>query len=489
MAFRLYFVFLFVIQVFFCSGQTVEWGNPQKIKQKNLYSQIVGETPAGIFVLRCKNNDFSSEVILEKYKLNLTLDQSMPAPISINGTIERVLLVNGELQIFISARNTQTNAIDILVQKVDANLKAVGLPNVICTFPASSMLDKRKIQIKTSADKKKVLMMFLTKGASVGECKLNLYAYNESIQQIFGKQFTLNVQADDVFITNFETDNEGNAFVLIDFPMTNGSKLADNREFFLYAYYPAEDKMLAYPIGNENLFIEELALTLNNFNHTVSVMGFYSEGNNSVVNGFFMERFNINTKATEEKYASVIDMESLKSVTGAKLERKNPDFKNYYIRKLIPRSDGGVFMVAEKFTKVEQHFNYYQNNIPQDGVRITYNFDDVVLFSVNKDGSIHFGDMIRKRQGSVGDGGYLSGVFTMTTQDNIFLMYNSELDKDGNIMVHTVNYEGKTDERIAVKSTNFSVALIPSECKQTGASSMLGGTIKDKQFTLMRITY
>jgi hypothetical protein len=297
------------------------------------------------------------------------------------------------------------------------------------------------------------------------------------------------VQADEVFITNYDTDNDGNAFVLIDFPMTNGSKIADNRDFFLYAYYPSEDKMLAYPIGNENLFIEELALTLNNFNHTVSVMGFYSEGNNTVVNGFFMERFNIKTRATEEKYASIIDMESLKSVTGAKLERKNPDFKNYYIRKLIPRSDGGAFMVAEKFTKVEQHFNYYQNNIPQDGVRITYNFDDVVLFSVNKDGSIHFGDMVRKRQSSVGDAGYLSGVFTMTTQDNIFLMYNSELDKDGNIMVHTVNYEGKTDERIAVKSTNFSVALIPSECKQTAATSMLGATIKDKQFTLMRITY
>jgi hypothetical protein len=37
------------------------------------------------------------------------------------------------------------------------------------------------------------------------------------------------------------------------------------------------------------------------------------------------------------------------------------------------------------------------NNIPQEGVRVTYNYDDVALFSINKDGSIHFGDLLRKR--------------------------------------------------------------------------------------------
>jgi hypothetical protein len=129
------------------------------------------------------------------------------------------------------------------------------------------------------------------------------------------------------------------------------------------------------------------------------------------------------------------------------------------------------------------------NNMPQEGIRITYNYDDVALFSINKDGSFHFGDIIRKRQSSVGDGGYISGVTTIPTQDNIFILYNSELDKDGNIMAHNVNYQGKSEERIAVKSSNFSVALIPSECKQTGTNTMIGATIKDKQFTLMRLTF
>ncbi|MCF8254537.1 MAG: hypothetical protein K9H61_00545 [Bacteroidia bacterium] len=478
-----------MLKTFWSYGQTVEWGNPQKIKQKNLYSQIVGETSNGVFLLRCKTSDFTNEVLIEKYKTNLSLELSVPVPLSINGNIERVLLVNNDLHVFISAKNTQTNHIDILDQKLDATLKPVGIPNVICSFPTNQFIEKRRIQIKLSSDRTKVLMMFITKSSITGESKLNLYGYNDQIQQQFGKQFTLNEDPDDVFVTNYEIDNFGNAFVLIDFPSKEKKDLVDGRDFFLYAYYPIEDKMLAYELGNSQLFIEELGLVVNNFNHTVSVFGFYSEPGKNVINGYFYERFNIEKRTTEEKYAGLLDVEVLQQVTGGKIEKRNADLKNYYIRKIIPRSDGGVFFVAEKYTRIEQRFNYYLNNMPQEGVRITYNYDDAALISINPDGSIHFGDIIRKRQSSVGDGGYVSGIVTLATTDNIFILYNSELGTEGNIMAHNVNYQGKSDEKIAVKSSNFSVAIIPSEVKQTGPNTILAGTIKDKQYALMRITF
>lgn len=485
---RLFFLLLFSTSIF-CFGQNVEWGNPQKIKQKNLYSQIIGEASHGIYVLRCKNQDFSREVFIEKYKTNLSIENSVPLPISINGNIERVLLVNNELYVFISAKNTITNQIDILVQKLEPNLKPVALPTVIASLPSSQFIDKRKIQIKTSSDKKKVLILFLSRGDNPGESKLNLYAYDDSMQQIFGKQFVLNERSDDVFITNFESDNLGNAFILIDFPTKNPKIQADNRDFFLYAYYPKEDKMLAYQLGNEQMFVEELALNINNFNQTVSVAGFYSSENGSLVNGYFFERFSITKKSTEEKYATIFDPILLTQISGGKMDKRSPELKNYYIRKLIAKSDGGLLMVAEKYTRTEQRYNYYMNNMPQEGVRVAFNYDDVAIISINKDGSIQFGDLIRKRQSSVGDGGYLSGIACFPTQDQIFVLYNSELDKDGNIMLHQVNYLGKSDERIVVKSSSFSVALIPSDCKQTGPMSFIGSTIRDKQYTLIRLTF
>jgi hypothetical protein len=440
-------------------------------------------------VLRCKNQDFSRDVILEKYKINLSLEVSTPAPITINGNIERALLVNNELYFFISAKNTITNNIDILAQKVEPSLKAAGLPFVIASVPSNQIIDKRKIQIKTSADKKKVVMLFISKGETGGESKLNLYAYDESVQQIFGKQFILNDRPDDVFITNFELDNLGNAFVLLDFPAKNPKIQVDNRDFYLYSYYPQEDKMLAYQLANEQMFVEELSLCINNFKQTVSVAGFYSSENGSLVNGYFMERFNISKKVTEEKYAAALDPALLAQITGGKIDKRSPELKNYYIRKLVSRSDGGIIIIAEKFTRSEQRYSYYMNNMPQEGVRIAYNYDDVAIISVNKDGSIQFGDLLRKRQTSVGDGGYVSGITCIPTQDQIFILYNSELDKDGNIMARNVNFLGKAEERIAVKSSSFSVSLIPSDGKQTGPNTFIGSTIKDKQYTLIRLTF
>jgi hypothetical protein len=485
---RLFFLFLSSMNIF-CFGQNVEWGNPQKIKQKNLYSQIIGEATHGIYVLRCKNQDFSREVYIEKYKTNLSLENSVPMPISINGNIERVLLINNELFAFVSAKNTITNNIDILVQKIESTLKPVGIPFVVASLPSNQFIDKRKIQIKTSADKKTVLILLLSRGENAGESKLNLYAYDDGLQQIFGKQFTLNDSPDDIFITNFESDNFGNAFVLLDFPTKNAKTKVDNRDFFLYAYYPREDKMLAYQLANDQIFIEELALSVNNFNQTVSVAGFYSSENGALVNGYFFERFSINKKTTEEKYAALLDPTLLSQILGGKMDKRTPELKNYYIRKLIARSDGGILVVAEKYTRTEQRYSYYMNNMPQEGIRIAYNYDDVAIISINKDGSIQFGDLIRKRQSSVGDGGFVSGIACFPTQDQLYVLYNSELDKDGNIMLHQVNYLGKADERIVVKSSSFSVALIPGDCKQTGPNSFIGSTIRDKQYTLIRLTF
>jgi hypothetical protein len=247
--------------------------------------------------------------------------------------------------------------------------------------------------------------------------------------------------------------------------------------------------MLAYQLANEQIFVEELSLCVNNFKQTVSVAGFYSSENGSLINGYFMERFNISKKVTEEKYAATIDPALLAQITGGKIDKRSPELKNYYIRKLISRSDGGVLIIAEKFTRSEQRYSYYMNNMPQEGIRIAYNYDDVAIISVNKDGSIQFGDLLRKRQTSVGDGGYVSGITCIPTQDQVFILYNSELDKDGNIMARNVNFLGKAEERIAVKSSSFSVSLIPSDGKQTGPNTFIGSTIKDKQYTLIRLTF
>lgn len=467
-------------------GQTIEWGNPQKLKNKNLYAQIIGENSSGLYMLRCKNAEFASDVIIEKYKSNLSLELSIDVPLTVNGLLERVLIVEGDLYLFMSAKNIGANTIDILSQKLDANLKPVGQPKVLCNFAANLYLEKRKIQIKTNAAKTMVGIMFLSKSADNQGCKLNVFAYKGAEQQVFGKQFPIQAEPKEVFLTAFDLDNQGNSFVLLDYPRETTSKAIDPRAFFMYAYYPESDRMLAYELGNEKLFIEELGMAINNFNKTVSVFGFCSGTSDGDVNSYFFERFSIESKEQTLQFSKEVNPEMLEKLVPGRLEKTPVSLKNFYIRKLIPRSDGGILVVAEKFTRIEQRYNYYLNNMPMEGVRVIFNYDEVAIASFEASGEIQFIDPIRKKQSMVGDQG-TAGIAVVSTPDNILVLYNSELDKDGNIMIHQTNYQGKSDEKILIKNTNFSIALIPAEYKQVGALSLVATTIKDKLFTLLRV--
>jgi hypothetical protein len=469
-------------------GQTIEWGNPQKIKTKNLFTQIIGETSNGLFVLRCKNGEFSSDLIIEKYKGNLNQELSLSMPLSVNGLVERVLLINNELFVFMSAKNISTNSIDILSQKLDENLKLVGSPVVICSFPVAVYLEKRKIQIKTNAAKTMLGIMFLSKSTDGNGCKLNVYAYQGASQQIFGRQFNIESAHKDVFLTAFDLDNDGNAFILLDFPKKVEGESLDNRAFYFYAYYHDQDKMYAYDLASKDMFIEELGFTVNNFNKSISVFGFYSSAEGKDVNGYFYQRYSTISKETLVRYQTLVQPEILEKLIPGKGEKYALGLNNFYIRKLIPRSDGGIFMAAEKYTRVEQRYNYYLNNMPMEGVRVIYNYDDVALWSINADGTIHFTDVVRKKQSAVGDIGN-AGISIVPTQDFIHILYNSELDKDGNVMLHSVNYQGRVEEKILIKNTNFNISLVPSEFRQVAANSLVAATIKDKLFTLVRIKF
>jgi hypothetical protein len=49
--------------------------------------------------------------------------------------------------------------------------------------------------------------------------------------------------------------------------------------------------------------------------------------------------------------------------------------------------------------------------------------------------------------------------------------------------------KGKIENKILVKAINASLLIIPTDCKQISANSLLACTIRDKRFTLMRITF
>ena len=468
-------------------AQSVEWSNPQKIKSKTGYSQIVGESTSGIYVLRCKDNAFSKDVIIEKYKSNLAQELSIPMPVNINGILERVLLFDNTLYVFISAKNTVSNNIDLLLQKLDENLKPIGTAQVIISTNSDEIDNKTHFYIKHSSEKKFIGVMFLSIGKEKNSSNLNLFSFNLNMQQQYGKRYDVPYSIDDIFITSYDMSNEGDSYLLIDYPKPGTKKRAsDPRSFFLYTYFLGMDKMLEYEVGQADAFIEEIGMCLNNYSKKISIAGFYSADNSKKIAGYFYYVLDLATNELTTKRFENLPIDFISKRYNSK---SNDDLSDLYIRKMVARSDGGCLLLAEKYYLSKQTYTYYVNGFPQTNSRTVYNYDDVQIISFNADGSLQFNNTISKSQNSISDGGYYSSIVPIITPENLYILHNSDVNSEGDMMMSYTNNKGQMDNKILVKAINTSALIIPSEAKHVSANCILACSLRDKRFTLMRITF
>ena len=108
----IFVIFIFSVKL---KAQTIEFGQPIKVKSKINYTQIIGSNEQGSFLIRCRDNSFKKEVVIEKYNAKLTLDLSKEITLSIPALIEKVILINQQIYVFVTAKNNTTNKIDFLV--------------------------------------------------------------------------------------------------------------------------------------------------------------------------------------------------------------------------------------------------------------------------------------------------------------------------------------------------------------------------------------
>jgi hypothetical protein len=468
-------------------AQSVEWSNPQKIKSKTGYSQIVGESASGIYLLRCKDNSFSRDVIIEKYKSNLAQELSIPMPININGILERVLLFDNTIYVFVSAKNNVSNKIDLLLQKLDENLKPIGNAQVLISMNSEEIDNKTHFYIKHSSEKKFIGVMFLSNRKEKNNSNLNLFCFDGNMQQQYGKQYDLPYSIDDIFITSYDMGNEGECYLLIDYPKSGVKKKgSDSRSFFLYSYSLGMDKMLEYEVGQSDVFIEEIGMCLNNYSKKISVTGFYSKDNSKKVSGYFYYVLDL---ASNELITKRFETFPLDFISKRYNTKGTDDLSDLYIRKMVARSDGGCLLLAEKYYLSRQTYTYYVNGFPQTNSRTVYNYDDVQMMSFNADGSLQFNNTISKSQSSISDGGYYSSIVPIITAENLYVVYNNDVSTEGDMMLSYANNKGLIENKILVKAINTSALIIPSETKQVGSNSILACSLRDKRFTLMRITF
>lgn len=475
--------YLFIAVGMACSAQVVEWGNQQKFKSKTNYSQVLGENASGIFVVRSRTMDFRYDVVIEKYKSNLTLEYSKELPKQISGKTERAIVTEeGIVEFFTLKAN---NKVELKAQFFDNNLNQTQTISLL-SVDISQFGEDAKFLIRNNQDKKGYSILFLTNGVDKQKSVLNIHGFETSLAQKYSRRFSIPAPFEEVFISNMECDNQGNVFAIIDIPNRKQKKA---RDFFVYSYYPSNDNMLEYPIQKDSVFINEIGLVVNNYTKSVAIAGFYSDKPDNKCLGNFFYQIDVASNQVIAQSYELFDISYVSRALSSMQERDGAVLTDLYIRKLIPNSNGGCTILAEKFYETKQSYTYQINGFPQTSYRSIYNYDEVIVVSKNGDGTTRFKQVIKKTQPSVSDGGYYSSFITVLGNDKVGIIYNSDVANEGDIIMATVSNKGELDSKVLIKSVSYFVLLMPPESKQVSANTAVITALKDRRFCLMRLTF
>ncbi len=485
---------LILISLFLCKAvvhaQVVEWSNQQKLKSKSNYTEIIGENPSGLYMLRGKNDLMANELIIEKYKSNLALEKSENLAQPHNSFIVSALLQPDGLLFIATKRNDSLPKIDIIAWKLDNQFQKVGGIHVLAQVDNAIFKNNDEVRVKGAANGNSYSLMYTTEGLEKNDATIHLLGFNPSLNVLFQKQFPVPYAPDDIVISGLECDNEGNSFALIDFPKTTEKKKKGKlRNFYLYGYYQSLDKILEYEITQDSLTINDIGLVVNNYKKVVNVAGYYATGENpNEATGSFVYCIDAASTLTLYKKYEPMSKSFEAKVIGIMRNETGTHLSDLYIRKLIPRSDGGVTIVGEKYYETRQTYTYYANGFPQTASRITYNFDEIIVLSKNGDGVTQYNEFIKKAQTSIGDGGYYSSFMLLNATNKLSFVYNENASEESDVMISTLNPLGQLETRILIKALSYYVQLMPMESKQINANSSIICTLKDRRFTLMKLT-
>lgn len=486
---------LILFTIFLCvekaSPQIVEWSNQQKVKSKTSYTRIIGQNPSGIYVMRAKNSEFTRDVILEKYKSNLALENTIELENTYNSFIEKVLLQDDGVMVISTQRNDSLNKIDLFAYKVNASLQMSKQRKLLARIDESSFKNNSDIQIQPSVSKEYTAVLYYTEGAEKNSAVMHVHGFDAAFNPLYTKTVNVPFSVDDVLVSGFDCDNDGNAFVLVDYPKEGAKKRKDKeiRDFFLYGYFKTLDKILEYPIEQDSSYINDVGLVVNNYKKSICVAGFYSDDNSNKVTGSFTYGIDAVSTLLQYKNYEPLQPAFTSKIITTMLNEAGTSLTDLYIRKLIPRSDGGCVIVAEKYYETRQTYTYYANGFPQTASHTAFNFDEIVVVSKNGDGVTQFADFIKKKQTSTNDGGFYSSFVLLNANDKLAFAYNADTNEESDVLISTINPLGQLDTKILIKALSYYVNLIPTESKQIGSNTSLICTLKDRRFTLMKLTY
>jgi hypothetical protein len=355
--------------------------------------------------------------------------------------------------------------------------------------------DNKIYQLLVSDDKQKIAIIKANKKNDRNH-QFAAILFNTSLAQQYKRRFNIAMDGRNNYLDEFLIDNEGDIYMAKCYA-PNGNEYVNKIDMlFLPA---AKDTLLSYPINAKEKILDEIILKTDNINKRIIIQAFFYNKRRGNVDGLFVSFFEKNNPTTNVPNF-VIFSDTLRT-EAKQIGSSKMAFNDFFIRQVYPRKDGGFIMTAESYSTTVRgngnpwnrydyfgNTNYYTNydyyNMGGrdwywnswdrfgNGQSVTYNAENVAIFSMSKEGSLEWSNVVHKDQSGDASEDFISYQVLLTGGQLHFLF--NEKDRGDYLMYdNSITPAGQITRHPTLKNLNKQYGIMPRHGKQISAKEMV----------------
>lgn len=493
----------FIILCFFSfayqlNAQTIQWSQQLTDDKKMQHLKIIGTDESGFYMLlsnlsfdddRDRSGFRNRKYSLEYFDLELHLKwiQPLTSPVA-DAKIIAVQLLNNRILVISALTDKQTKLYRLYAQYLNNKGAFEGEPLVLDEFSYEKINDDSKPSVTVSHDQSKAVCAFRKIPVNnKEEQNYEAIVIDTNLKTIYKKELVVPLNAKHFTSLDFVLTDEANFFLLGIKFNTDKKVKAPNESFYqLYSYSFSRDATSSYEIKIEDRFLTDAGISADNLNKKVVVAGFYSDKTTYSTAGVFYYSVSEDSMAQATVKLSAFSPVFLSKFLGERKENNNRELVNYSIDRLILRKDGGAAILAESFFQTSSsYWDYYTQTYISHRY---YHYGNLLVLSVNPDGSMLWGNSVSKDQNSTDDAGFYSSYCSAIVGGKIYAIYNKYIESQSSVLITTIDGTGNQHTDVLFNEVK-NIAVVPHSAKQIDAETLLLPAFRENKLYIAKIEF
>ncbi|MBK7008954.1 MAG: hypothetical protein IPH36_10185 [Saprospiraceae bacterium] len=234
---------------------------------------------------------------------------------------------------------------------------------------------------------------------------------------------------------------------------------------------------------------------IDNVNQRLTIAGLYGSKSQNETEGYMV----FSATITSLRLPSLHDIQTfpydeniLVDLNGVEKKSKKNQLYDFYIKTLVQRADGGFIMIAElqrEYARRNVGLSNFDRSMAASRGYVDYYSEDLILFSIQPDGSLFWRKILFKKQFSQDDEGIYSSFFIMKVPSQMHFIFNDEIKNNNTVSEYVIDPLGNYRRNSLLSTEYKNLKLRFQDAVQTSSQSFVVPSEKNGRINLVKITF